>query len=264
MTLEDLLKDPLRYPHRQEVDALVSEAMQCLPANRTDLISRVSHSIRTPLAAILGFKEIMDLEMEVSEADRNSYDAIVESEKNRLKRFISTLQVFRHLLSGDLKAEEAFEDLAPYARGVLAGLLALGFKRIFVLVFHQGEAGELATIFRLVGARLITERRWRECGRGWWGEARPGSDSGFPSIAVRSVVHPKSSPPAGGDHAGINETSYMLAACPHATDMSRLGADDPWYTQVDGGRAEDGSAERGERMLEAMVEAWAEELASYG
>ena len=57
-----------------------------------------------------------------------------------------------------------FEDLIPYARSVLAGLLALGFRRIFVLVFHQGEAGELATTFRLVGARLITERRWRACG----------------------------------------------------------------------------------------------------
>lgn len=154
-----------------------------------------------------------------------------------------------------------FGDLAPYAKGALAGLLAFGFRRIFVLVFHQGDMGELATTFRLVGARLITERRWQECGHGWWGEARPRSDSRFPDIAVRSVVHPKSRPPAGGDHAGINETSYMLAACPDAVDLSRLSADGPWYTQVEGGRSEDGSAKRGEEMLEAMVEAWAHELA---
>lgn len=154
----------------------------------------------------------------------------------------------------------SFEELMPYARSVLAGLLALGFRRILVLVFHQGEMGELASTFRLVASRLITEKRWQECGHGWWGETRPASDSSFPSIAVRSVVHPKSSPPAGGDHAGINETSYMLSACPHAVDMSRLKPDGPWYTQVEGGRSADGSAERGERMLEAMVEAWAEEL----
>ncbi len=151
-----------------------------------------------------------------------------------------------------------FEDLMPYARAVLAGLLALGFKRIFVLVFHQGENGELATTFRLVGMRLITDRRGEECGPGWWGKARPGP--GFPTIAVRSVVHPESSPPAGGDHAGISETSYMVAACPDAVDMARLSPDGPWYTLVEGGRAEDGSPERGEQMLEAMVEAWADEL----
>jgi len=152
------------------------------------------------------------------------------------------------------------EDLMPYARAVLASLLALGFRRIFVLVFHQGENGELATTFRLVGMRLITDRRREECGHGWWGKERPDPNSGSPTISVRSVVLPKSSPPAGGDHAGINETSYMLAACPDAVDMARLGPDGPWYTLTEGRRAEDGSAERGEEMLEAMVEAWAEEL----
>ena len=52
----------------------------------------------------------------------------------------------------------------------------------------------------------------------------------------------------------------MLAACPDAVDMARLSPDGPWYTLAEGRRAEDGSAERGEEMLEAMVEAWAEEL----
>ena len=73
-------------------------------------------------------------------------------------------------------------------------------------------------------------------------------------------MHPKSSPPAGGDHAGLNETSYMLAACGDKVDMSLLSDDGPWYTLTPGDLAADATVERGEEMFEAMVEAWAGEL----
>jgi creatinine amidohydrolase/Fe(II)-dependent formamide hydrolase-like protein len=79
-------------------------------------------------------------------------------------------------------------------------------------------------------------------------------------IQVRSVMHPDASPPAGGDHAGINETSYMLAACPEAADLRLLGPDSPWYTRSPEGPSAHGSAERGERMFEAMAAAWVKEL----
>ena len=155
----------------------------------------------------------------------------------------------------------SYEQLLPYARAVLEGLVALGLRRIIVLVFHQGENGQLATSFRLAGMRIMDEAARREQGNGWWGAKGPEERAPVPcSISVRCVVHPQSSPPAGGDHAGINETSYMLAACGHAVDMSRLREDKPWYTVGEGRRAADGSVERGERMFEAMVNAWAEEL----
>lgn len=153
------------------------------------------------------------------------------------------------------------EELLSYARGVLRGLLRLGFRRILVWVFHQGDRGPLATTFHLTGQRLVEELMGRERGEGWWGAKRPDlPDRTFSMIQVRSVVHPQSSPPAGGDHAGLNETSYMLAACGDKVDMSLLTEDGPWYTLTPGDRAADGTTERGEEMFEAMVEAWAEEL----
>lgn len=153
------------------------------------------------------------------------------------------------------------EELLSYARGVLRGLLRLGFRRILVWVFHQGDRGPLATTFHLTGQRLVEELMGQERGEGWWGARRPEpSDRTFNIIQVRSVVHPKSSPPAGGDHAGLNETSYMLAACGDKVDRSLLTEDGPWYTLTPGDRAADGTVERGEEMFEAMVEAWAEEL----
>lgn len=153
------------------------------------------------------------------------------------------------------------EELLDYARGVLRGLLRLGFRRILVWVFHQGERGPLATTFHLAGQRLVEDLLRAERGEGWWGARRPDAgDRSFDIIQVRSVVHPRSSPPAGGDHAGINETSYMLASCADAVDLALLRPEGPWYTTTPGGRAADASADRGERMLEAMVAAWEREL----
>ena len=159
----------------------------------------------------------------------------------------------------DVAPEELLDD----ARGVLRGLLRLGFRRIVVWVFHQGDRGPLATTFHLVGGRLVEEKMSRERGEGWWGAAAPDpGDQTFGTIQVRSVVHPTSSPPAGGDHAGRNETSYMLAACGDRVDMSLLSDEGPWYTLSPGGASADGTAEWGEEMFEAMVAAWAEELGS--
>ena len=154
------------------------------------------------------------------------------------------------------------EELLAYARGVLRGLLRLGFRRIFVWVFHQGERGPLATTFHLAGQRLVEELMVRERGEGWWGTSIPDpNDRTFNIIQVRSVVHPKSSPPASGDHAGLYETSYMLAACGSQVDMSLLNSDGPWYTLRPGNLSADATAARGEEMFEAMVAAWAAEFA---
>ena len=153
------------------------------------------------------------------------------------------------------------EELLAYARGVLRGLLRLGFRRIVVWVFHQGDRGPLATTFHLAGTRLVEELMCQERGEGWWGASAPNrSDRNFSIIQARSVVHPNSSPPAGGDHAGLNETSYMLAACGDKVDMSLLSEDGPWYTLTPGDLSADATVERGEEMFEAMVAAWAAEF----
>jgi len=111
MNLEDLLSEPLPFPRREEVDDLVEQAMKCLPASRTDLSSRVSHAIRTPLAAILGFREVLAMDTAVSEADRRLYAEIVEGETYRLRRFVESLQLFKALLAGDLKTQRQRRDL---------------------------------------------------------------------------------------------------------------------------------------------------------
>ncbi|OHD69093.1 MAG: hypothetical protein A2177_08305 [Spirochaetes bacterium RBG_13_68_11] len=157
--------------------------------------------------------------------------------------------------------DTAPEDLLPYARSVLRGLLRLGFRRIRVLVFHQGDDGPLATTFHLAGRRLAEDLMRQETGEGWWGMRRSDSRNRFLDIIqVRNVIHPDSSAVAGSDHAGLNETSYMLSSCAAAVDLSLLGPDGPWYTLTPGDLASDATCERGEKMFEAMATAWENEL----
>ncbi len=111
MSLDDLLQEPSQYPAREEVDALVREAMQCLPPARSDLSSRVSHAIRTPLAAILGFREVLQADTRVTEMEKKQYQEIITAETYRLKRFIESLKVFQALLAGELGIQRVTKDL---------------------------------------------------------------------------------------------------------------------------------------------------------
>jgi creatinine amidohydrolase len=50
------------------------------------------------------------------------------------------------------------------------------------------------------------------------------------------------------DHAGIGETSLMMALCPEAVDMTRLNSEE-WYSQS----AKDASKDLGERGVELIL-----------
>jgi creatinine amidohydrolase/Fe(II)-dependent formamide hydrolase-like protein len=62
------------------------------------------------------------------------------------------------------------------------------------------------------------------------------------------------------DHAGFYETSLIMAAHPALVDQARLTADAPWYTHTASSKASEASAEAGQRMWNAMVNAWVNQI----
>jgi creatinine amidohydrolase/Fe(II)-dependent formamide hydrolase-like protein len=76
----------------------------------------------------------------------------------------------------------------------------------------------------------------------------------LPAAAEQGVVM--------ADHAGYHETSLLLAARPGLVEMERLGMDAPWYCTQSDSRARQASIEAGDRMWQAMVDAWVEEIAA--
>ena len=71
-------------------DELVERADSLEQAERhkSELISMVSHEVRTPLASILGFTRLL-LERDLDEADRRRYLGIVDAEATRLAALVS-------------------------------------------------------------------------------------------------------------------------------------------------------------------------------
>ena len=129
-----------------------------------------------------------------------------------------------------------YDAFGGLAKSILRNFIEMGFRKTYVIIMHQGMGGPLALAFSKAAAELAVEKVLAEGHpRGWWGDRdaldRVGSWGGH--IEVQPMILPESSPPAGGDHAGYNETSFLLAARPELVEQDRLGDDPPWYCQQD-------------------------------
>ena len=119
-------------------------------------------------------------------------------------------------------------------KSILRNFIEMGFRKTYVIIMHQGMGGPLALAFSKAAAELAFEKVLAEGHpRGWWGDrdALDRASSWGGHIEVQSMILPQSSPPAGGDHAGYNETSFLMAARPELVEQDRLGDDPPWYCQ---------------------------------
>ena len=77
-----------------------------------------------------------------------------------------------------------------------------------------------------------------------------GGRNPFNWIRIHSLMSSDTMADYPFDHAGQGETALMLALCPEAVDMTRLGDNTGWYTVT----AKDASAELGARGVEMIVE----------
>lgn len=150
---------------------------------------------------------------------------------------------------------------SAYVKGVLGGLMRMGWPRLVVIVHHQGMAGPEALAFRQAASELAFELTLAEKGPGWWGEQPPETHG---NVWVRARVAPSVLPAAEslcrGDHAGGFETSLMLHLHPETVDMTELDRHHFWYTDRPDNLARAATREQGQRCFQAMVDAWVVDL----
>ena len=152
------------------------------------------------------------------------------------------------------------ESIAPFAKSLFRGLLRIGFRNIHGFIHHQSEnftAGMPTDLaFKFAGRQAIFEHIERERGEGWWGNKNmadyyaqhaTGSDP-FNWIKIHPLMTKDIIAQYPFDHAGIGETSLMMALCPEAVDMKRLNSEE-WYSQS----AKDASKDLGERGVELIL-----------
>jgi creatinine amidohydrolase len=148
-----------------------------------------------------------------------------------------------------------------YVKSILTAFYRFGFPLIYVIVHHQGMDGPLALAFRKAGSEVMFEMAREAKGEGWWGRTQPTlDDRSLTRIRVQPSILPAAREAASGDHAGLYETSLLLAARPKLVDMDKLQGDLPWFCTHSENPSIEGSAELGERMFRAMADAWVDEL----
>ncbi len=146
------------------------------------------------------------------------------------------------------------DALVPFSAALFAGLLNIGFRNIHGLIHHQTEnfAQGMPTdlSFRLGARKAIFAHLERTRGEGWWGA--PGMETYYGDHAQGEnpfnwvQIHPLFDSAGDAypfDHAGIGETSLMLALAPETVDMARAGEGAHWYVKG----AEAATAALGER-----------------
>lgn len=151
-------------------------------------------------------------------------------------------------------------ELEPFALGLFRSLLRIGFRNIHFIIHHQSEnfvqgmPTDLA--FRLAARRAIFELLEKERGEGWWGDNAMANyysdhkqgDNPFNWIQGHPLMDEQIIAGYDFDHAGIGETSLMMALAPEGVDMSELSTG-KWYLQG----AENATREHGEKAVQLIL-----------
>lgn len=86
---------------------------------KTELITNVSHDLRTPLTSIITYTGLLKQE-DLPEADRQAYIDIIENKSGRLKVLIDDLFEASKMASGQIQLAEAHVDLVQLLQQALA------------------------------------------------------------------------------------------------------------------------------------------------
>jgi len=134
------------------------------------------------------------------------------------------------------------EALGPFAKALFAGLLRVGFRNIRGIIHHQSEnfdAGMPTDLaFKNAARQAIFEFLDRDRGEGWWGrpesadyyEQHAKGGDPFSWIRFHPLMNAAIIQAFAFDHAGIGETSLMMALCPEAVDMGAFD-ETAWFAQ---------------------------------
>jgi signal transduction histidine kinase len=131
----------------QEQNRLLRESEQL----KSDLVSIVSHEVRTPLASVLGFTTLL-LERELDPPMRRHYLEIVDSQARRLSALLDDFLDVQRMEEGRLKLTDGYVDIVPVLREQIELFTALSERHHLHLRLAErplsvrGDADRLAQV----------------------------------------------------------------------------------------------------------------------
>ena len=107
--------------------------------------------------------------------------------------------------------ESRFDGFHRVVKSVLRNFLEMGFKRVVVIIMHQGMGGPLAQSFSKAASELAGERVLERYPRGWWADpALRDRWADFGSVQVESMIPPEASPPAVRESDGAPDSLRIV------------------------------------------------------
>jgi creatinine amidohydrolase len=134
------------------------------------------------------------------------------------------------------------DRLFPFAQDLFRSLLRIGFRNIHFFIHHQTEnfAAGMPTdlAFKFAARQAIFEFLERERGEGWWGSdqmadyyaQQAAGDDPFNWIKGHPLMTKEIIERYPFDHAGLGETSLLMALCPEGVDLRKFSAE-KWYSR---------------------------------
>jgi signal transduction histidine kinase len=92
-----------------------ADSLERSEQHKSELISMVSHEVRTPLASVLGFTRLL-LERDIPEEDRRRYLQIIDAEATRLASLVSDFLDARLIEEGQFELRRELFDLRALVR----------------------------------------------------------------------------------------------------------------------------------------------------
>ena len=124
----------------ERIEAQIA-VLQDSDSYRREVISNVSHDLRTPLAAIQGYLETLQMKEDtLSDAERRQYLATATRQAQRLNRLVSELFELARLESGALEMQIEEFSLAELVQDVTQGFQLAAQEKAVLLETDLGEA----------------------------------------------------------------------------------------------------------------------------
>lgn len=153
------------------------------------------------------------------------------------------------------------DALVPFGVHLFRSLLRIGFRNIHGVIHHQtenfleGMPTDLS--FKLAGRRAVFDHLQATRGEGWWGssdssdyyEAHGQGDNPFDWVRIHPLMDQPIIDAYDFDHAGIGETSLLMALDPEGVDMSKLDTS-MWYLES----AAQASPEHGQKAVDLILQ----------